>query len=383
MDMKSNIFNILVVIMLVLMAFAMQACKQDTIINGTPADSDLAGQNISAEDDDMEADEALDNASETADEDDDEDNQGVDIDQVIVNISDDDETDPDQDESNLTDVLMDDEDEDDDGSEISGGKLSVSFIDVGYGDAIFVMTPNNNTMMIDGGDDSCGSVITHYIREYEVYSYMDVMIATNPTNQRTGGLDSILYNMMQVTEIYDTGEGDKSQSYNQFHEMANDKGMFIEVSTDTEVKVGDDDSVKVELIVPYKDGFSEDVRDNSIVIKMSYGETSFLLMSDCTASCQENIMGYDLKADILKVANYASNESASEEFLDSVDPEVAIVSTDLAECDMTSLEVIDRLESRGIEVYRTGIHGDIVVESYGNDYSITTERSPEPEEGAE
>ncbi|MBU0536205.1 MAG: MBL fold metallo-hydrolase, partial [Nanoarchaeota archaeon] len=134
--------------------------------------------------------------------------------------------------------------------------------------------------------------------------------------------------------------------------------------------------VKLDLIIPYKDGYSDKKEDNSIVVKMRYGDVSFLFMSDCTSACEDKLKGYDLKADILKIGDFGSNESTSDEFLDNVKPKVAIISTDMTECSFSLLDTVKKLEDRGIRVYRTDIYGTITVESDGKTFSLKTEKSP-------
>ena len=355
--MKRSFALILVMISII---FLLSGCKEQNIINSTPSSepsADLSNLTAESAEDQTE-------------------NQGVSIDEVIINISNPSNNGEGTEENgsaNITDVITDEETQD-----MTGywGKLTVSFIDVGFGDSIFVFTPRNGTMMIDGGDDSSGSIITKYIRNYGIYNGMDTMIATNPKLEHIGGLDSILFNMVQVSEVYDNGVGSDSQSYNQFKEMANNKGMFIVPEEDVFVKVGNEEAVKVRLITPYKDGYLDRTEDNSIVVKMEYGDVSFLFMSDCTKECEKKLEGYDLKADILKVGNFGMN-STSDDFLDNVDPEVAIISVDADNPQYPDNELVQRLEGRGIQVLRTDLYGTITVGSDGKTYAITKEREPD------
>lgn len=258
------------------------------------------------------------------------------------------------------------------------GKLEVSFIDVGHGDSIFVFMPHNGTMLIDGGDDSSGPAVTKQLRKSGIFYYLDVMIATNPKDTHVGGLDSISYNMMQVSEIYDNGQGSSSQSYESFRELSSAKGIFLPIKKDSGV-IFDKDSkdVNIELIIPYKDGYSN-TSDNSIVVKMKYKDIKFLFMSDCDVGCEKKLEGYDLKADILKVGNYAIN-STSQAFLDAVNPKVAIISTgDFSSNPKPDEAVIARLEAKGIQILRTDLNGTIVIDSTdGKTYTIKAEQKEE------
>lgn len=248
--------------------------------------------------------------------------------------------------------------------------LKVSFINVKHGNSIFIQTPNNKTMVIDGGGDDQGGKIMHYMRDCGVQFDIDAMMATNPSEYNVGGLDSILFNMANVGEVYDNGNGTvKDQAYLGFYEFGRQKGNFNIVTKDQTVPI--DEEIEINLMIPYMDGYLSTLEDNSIVTKIKYGQVSFLFMSDCTAQCEEKMLGRDLKADIIKIAHYAWNDSTSQKLLDEVKPKVAIISTgDFNGFEPPSKDVLKRLADNGIEVWRTDQNGTIVVETDGSTYSV-------------
>lgn len=245
--------------------------------------------------------------------------------------------------------------------------LRVSFIDVGYGDSIFIQTPKNGTMLIDGGSDDKGSVVMVYLRNGGLYDYLDVMMATHPDNENVGGLDSVLFNIAGVGEVYDNGQGAKGQSYQGFAEFSKVKGNFNVVTQDTTVNL--DENMEVQLIVPYMDGYLNNSNDNSMVVKIKYGDVSFLLMGDCGFECEKRIMGHDLKADVLKVAHAGANDSTSQELLDAVKPKLAIISTGRNEFGYPDADVLERLAANNIEVLRTDLNGTIVIKCDGKEFT--------------
>ncbi len=258
------------------------------------------------------------------------------------------------------------------------GELSVSFIDVGYGDSIFIMTPSNKTVLIDGGPDNAGAAVTQYLRNYGVNLKLDVMVGTNPRLEHIGGLDSILYNMNQVSEVYDNGQGSSSQAYKAFHDMGESKGMFITAEKDVEVDLDGEDRARLELIIPYKDGYMNRTGDNSIITKLVHGNITFLFMSDCGLECEQKLEGYDLSADILKVGHYSGNRSISSSFLSNVDPKLAIITPDDEsdirhdhEISASYADTIAKLKSHGASVLRTDQNGTIIVRSDGNGYTVS------------
>lgn len=251
---------------------------------------------------------------------------------------------------------------------IESGDLIVNFIDVGYGDSIFIQTPANGTMLVDGGADDKGSVVISYLRSQGVSSSLDVMIGTHPDHENIGGLDSVSFNLASVGATYDNGYTSNSQSYEAFVELSKAKGEFKTLATDTSFKLKDNEKTTIQLIVPYADGFFNNSNDNSIVVKITYGNISFLLMGDCGFQCEKKIMGHDLKADVIKIAHNGINDSTSQEFLDEVKPRVAIIST--GEHVEPSADVLQRLADNNIDVLRTDSNGTIVVKTDGKELSV-------------
>lgn len=257
--------------------------------------------------------------------------------------------------------------------EIIEGDLVVSFIDVEHGDSIFVQTPRNGTLLIDGGFDDQGSVVMKYLQSRGITYYIDAMLATHPDKDNVGGLDSVLYNMIGVSEIYDNGYGADTQSYQAFIEFAALRGKLNTVTEDTTINL--DESTEIQVIVPYMDSYLNNSDDNSLVVKITYGDVSFLLMGDCGYECEQKIMGHDLKADILKVAHCGANDSTSNGFLDEVNPKVAIISSGrYSEFGHPDADVVERLLDKGIEVLRTDQNGTIVVRTDGERFTVRTSK---------
>ena len=327
-----------VVIALVIMAILVYGCKtsEKDIVEGAAAENETISENSSD-----------------------------DINKLIVKEDNETAESNSSNEDNLTtDTLVMEEDEE------NPGDLIVHFIDVGHGDSIFVQTPNNGTMLIDGGFDDKGSVVIGYLRSQGISSFLDVMVATHPDRENVGGLDSVLFNLASVAESYDNGYGANSQSYQAFVEFSKAKGMFNVVTQDTEINL-DGNKTKIQVIVPYVDGYLNSSDDNSLVIKITYGDISYLLTGDCGFECEKKIMGHDIRADVLKVAHNGANSSTSQEFLDEVKPRLAIISTGAHnEYGYPHAEVLQRLMDNNIEVLRTDYNGTIVVKTDGEGLTV-------------
>jgi len=258
---------------------------------------------------------------------------------------------------------------------VGTNSLKVMFLDVGRGDSTFVISPNGGTMMVDGGNNEAGSKIISVFRANSPdKTILDVMVGTNPQDENIGGLDSIAFNVAQIVEIYDTGEGREGQTYAGFKELGSAKGFFMSINKDTPVKL--DTDMEIMLNIPYKDGFFNSTNDNSIVVKMTYKHVSFLIMSRCGAQCEKALEGYDLRADVLRVANFGHNISTSDALLNAVSPKIAIISSgDYSKSNpQPSPAVIERLTQRDIRIYRTDKNGTITINTDGSALDVQTER---------
>ena len=278
---------------------------------------------------------------------------------------------------NLTDVVVDRQ------QIIAGGKrLTVWFMNVGHSEGALVRTPNGGSMFIDGGSDEKGSVVLTKFRSVFNNSLdLDVMVATNPHESNVGGLDAVAFNLEMISAIYDTGQGllgngeYLNQAYQGFSVLGGQKGQITTVASDTLINV--DTDVATKVFVPFKDGFFSNIDDNSLVIKMTYGDISYLFMSRCTMVCENALGDRNLKADILRVAQFGENVSTSDRLLDLVQPKVAIISTgEFSRHNHPSPDVLERFASRNIRVYRTDEYGTIEVSTDGTSYSVKTEFEP-------
>lgn len=252
----------------------------------------------------------------------------------------------------------------------NNGNLTLSFIDVRHGDSIFVQTQNNKTLLIDGGYNDQGPIVLKYLKDQGVGYYLDSILLTHSDRENVGGLGSVLFNIAGVSGVYDNGQGAKGQSYRLFKESSMAKGNFNIVTGDAAINL--DENIDMQIIVPYTDGYFNNTNDNSLVVKITYGDVSFLLAGDCGFECEKKIMGHDLKADVLKVAHSGANDSTSQQFLDKVKPKIAIISTgNYIKFGHPHDEVVERLMENDIEVLRTDHNGTIVVKTDGDEFTIS------------
>jgi competence protein ComEC len=126
---------------------------------------------------------------------------------------------------------------------------------------------------------------------------------------------------------------------------------------------------KADPIVPSADN------EQSLVLRLEYGETSFLLTGDIGAQSETKILELDgkLRSQVLKSPHHGSSSSSSKDFLEKVEPRIAVISVgDGNRYGFPSQDVLKRYEEMGMTVYRTDIHGAVELRSDGRRISIRT-----------
>ena len=129
----------------------------------------------------------------------------------------------------------------------------------------------------------------------------------------------------------------------------------------------------------------EDANNDSIVIKLEYGSNSFMFTGDAEDVSEKEMLskGLDLKADVLKVGHHGSKSSSCDEFLNAVNPKYAVISVGKDnDYGHPNKEALQRLSSRGIQVYRTDESGTIVATSDGNNITFSVVPSSNNSEGS-
>ncbi len=136
-------------------------------------------------------------------------------------------------------------------------------------------------------------------------------------------------------------------------------------------------SSNVQIIGPITE-YSDDLNNTSIVMKLTYGNTSFLFTGDAEREEEQEIIsaGYDLSADMLKVGHHGSDTSTSYVWLREIMPEYAVISVGKGNSYGHPTEaVLSRLRDADVKLYRTDLQGDIIAVSNGETVTVTTEKN--------
>ncbi len=255
------------------------------------------------------------------------------------------------------------------------GKLSVVFLEVGNADCTFVQSPNGKTMLIDSGESGAFYTIDDFLKRCGI-SKIDVLVATHPHNDHIGSMERIIENYA-IDKIYMPKVAHNTPTYENLLTAITEKGMKIkDASGGMNSVIPFDDNVSVRILSPLDDEYSR-LNDYSVVLRLDYNNSSFLLTGDIESDAECDIVSkYSelLRADVLKVPHHGSSSSSTEEFLSAVDPDYAIISCDIdSDYNHPSAEVIDKLNVVGAEQYRTDLFGTIAVITDGYGFEIKTE----------
>jgi len=250
------------------------------------------------------------------------------------------------------------------GLENRHGLLTVAFLDVGQGDAIFIDAPNGRQVLIDGGPNK--KILQELAKVMPFYDRsIDMLIATHPDADHIAGLNDTLNNF-NVDFIMEPGIYSDSAVYAEFKKSAEEKKIKT-ILAKRGMKVILDENARILILFPDRDPAKMDSNNASIVAKLVYGKNSFLLTGDSPQKVEKYLVFLDkktLKTDVLKVGHHGSKTSTSESFLGYTDPEYAIISAGKNNrYGHPHKEVLDILEKFETKILRTDELGAITIQS--------------------
>lgn len=255
------------------------------------------------------------------------------------------------------------------------GKLEITFLDIGQGDATLIRTPGGKYLIIDtGGNEDANStfdpgerILVPFLRRQGIRS-IDLMLLSHPHADHIQGAEAVLkyldVEMLVVNPQFSCNpEGEELK-----------EAFRQEESQIKEVSGGDTiifDKVKIEVLHPLS-SLPADENNDSMVVRLSLGEFSVLFTGDIEQSALEELTGArETKADLIKVPHHGSRGSWIEEFYRKADPDLAVISVgEHNKYGHPSKEVTDGLSALGIPVLRTDKDGAVVVSTDGISYEV-------------
>lgn len=246
------------------------------------------------------------------------------------------------------------------------GKFIASFIDVGQGDSIFLEFPNGKNMLIDAGENYESETVQSFINSKGYFS-LDYVVGTHPHTDHIGGLESII-RRYEIGEIYLPKVVHTSKTYENLLTTINELGYKVN-SAISGMEIINEKGLEVKILSPKNSNYSE-LNNYSVVIKIVFGNTSFLFMGDAEKVVENEILS-EVSADVVKVGHHGSDTSSSRDFVESVGAKYAVIMSGVDnQYDLPSDEVVSRWENSGAKVYNTSVNGNIVMVSDGNNISV-------------
>ena len=198
--------------------------------------------------------------------------------------------------------------------------LQIYYFDVGQADSTLIIN-NGHSMLIDAGNNEDGEKLVTYIKEELNITTIDYVVGTHPHEDHIGGLDDIINNF-NIKEVYLPEAMTTTKTFEDVLDAIANKELSITVPTIGETfKLGEAD---FEVI--YTGTGEKDLNEASIILRMIFGNKTYLFTGDITEEVEETILNSNIDIDVLKVAHHGSKYSSSEEFVNIATPEYAIIS---------------------------------------------------------
>ncbi len=255
---------------------------------------------------------------------------------------------------------------------IKTGSLAVHFIDVGQADAALIIC-DGKTMLIDGGNKDDSNLIYAYLEKHGV-THLDYVVATHAHEDHVGGLAGAL-TYATVGTVYSPVTTYSTQAFRNFVSKVSARGKTLTVPTAGETfSLG---SAHVTIIGPVK--AYDDPNNTSIVLRLVYGEISFLFTGDMESDAETDLIesGAELQSTVLKVGHHGSGTSSSYRFLREVAPTYGVISVGKDNSYGHPHEnVLSRYRDAEVQLFRTDMQGDIICTSTdGVNLTFTTARN--------
>ena len=251
-------------------------------------------------------------------------------------------------------------------------ELEINYIDVGQGNAALIKT-NNETILIDGGNRSNSRYYYNYIKNKNIKK-IGYMIVSHYDEDHISGLISILDNF-EVSNVLCPDYKKDTKIYKSFkNSLKKSKANIIYPKKGDNFNISD---ARIKILWPnkYKNNIDN---DNSIILKLIHGNMSFLFTGDASINIENQLIysGFNLKSDVVMLGHHGSKYSTSNEFLEEVDPKLAIISVgNNNRYGHPSNRVLKLLNNKNIKILRTDIDGDITIKCDGNKIKVNTNKA--------
>lgn len=252
--------------------------------------------------------------------------------------------------------------------------FTVHYIDVGQADAALILC-DGEAMLIDGGNVEDSDLMYAYLQEYGV-DHLKYVVCTHAHEDHVGGLAGALHYATADMALCPVEEY-PSKAFESFVNRLYEQGVGISVPNMGDIlALG---GATAEILGPINMD-AEEPNNTSIVLRIDYGDTSFLFTGDAEREEEQDILaaGYDVKCDVLKVGHHGSSSSTTYPWLYAADPQYAVISVGKDNSyGHPSEGTLSRLRDADVTLFRTDINGTVVAGSDGETVTFAVERNPD------
>jgi competence protein ComEC len=249
--------------------------------------------------------------------------------------------------------------------------FKVTFLDVGQADCTIIQA-GNNAMLIDAGNNTDAGKILSQLSGMGIQK-LDVIIGTHPHEDHIGAMD-------EVIKKFDTGQvflprvTATTRTFTDLMEAIKSKSLTVTSPVaGTPFSLGE---ARWTILAPGSEVYDE-INDYSIVIRMVFGNSSFLFTGDAGIQSEKEMLanGGTLKSDVLKVGHHGSTSSTGQQFLQAVSPKYAVIFVGEGnDYGHPHQETLAKLNAGAIKTYRTDLNGSIIFTSDGTNLTVKTEK---------
>ncbi|HHD2601877.1 TPA: ComEC/Rec2 family competence protein [Clostridium perfringens] len=243
-------------------------------------------------------------------------------------------------------------------------KLMISYMDVGQGDAAYIKV-NGNDILIDAGPRSNSKELLEQLKAKNIDDF-ELVIATHPHEDHIGGMVDV-FKEYEVKAFYSPKITHTTKTYENLVKAVKDEGLKTkELKGGMVIDLGE--GTKFEVFTPQKSEY-EELNDYSPIMKLSFGDTSYLFTGDAEKLAEEEALAKyknSLDSDVIKFGHHGSSSSSSNAFIEAVSPKYGIIS-----CAKDNKyghphrETLDIIKKYNINTFRTDTDGEIILTSDG------------------